>query len=68
MRRCAPRAQTQLVVYEQELEASTISHTPANLPLFRKTKTIRSYGTGVFTVDLSALTQESVEADLVKKA
>lgn len=58
------RDRDQLIVMEQDIEVQTeISRTLANIPLFEKTKTIYSYGTGAYGIDLSALTEGAITYD-----
>ena len=62
------RTRRELVVYEQDVEtSSTVSSTPANIELFKKSTTVHSFGTGVYTVDLSAVGESSVVTDTEKK-
>ena len=54
------RKKSDFVVLEQDVTVSTrVSQALANLALFEKSQVIRSYGTGVYVVDLSALVKES---------
>jgi hypothetical protein len=58
------RAKSDFVVLEQDVTVtSRVSQALANLALFEKSQVIRSYGTGVYTVDLSALTQSDIAVD-----
>lgn len=58
------RAKRDLVVLEQDVEvSSTVSSVPANIDLFKKSTTVHSFGTGVYTVDMAALTSSSVETN-----
>ncbi|MEG0769468.1 MAG: DUF4230 domain-containing protein [Ruthenibacterium sp.] len=58
------RQKHMFVVLEQDVQAdSEISSALANLELFRKTKRMHFYGVGVYTVDLSQLTQDSIRVD-----
>jgi len=51
-------------VLEQDVTVtSRVSQALANLALFEKYQIIRSYGTGVYTVDLSKLTADDVTVD-----
>jgi hypothetical protein len=51
-------------VLEQDVEVSTrVSQALANLALFEKSQVIHSYGTGVYTVDLSKLSSDDVTFD-----
>lgn len=62
------RDKNQLVVMEQDIEVQTeISRALANIPLFEKTKTIYSYGTGAFAVDLSSITKGAITFDHQEK-
>lgn len=58
------REKTELVVLERDVQVSTeISHTLANISLFEKSQTLTSYGTGVYTVDLSGIGAEDIAFD-----
>lgn len=58
------RKKSDFVVLEQDVTVtSRVSQALANLALFEKSQIIRSYGTGVYTVDLSALSEEDVSLD-----
>ena len=58
------RAKSDFVVLEQDVSVTTrVSQALANLALFEKYQIIRSYGTGVYTVDLSALGEDDVSVD-----
>jgi hypothetical protein len=58
------REKSDFVVLEQDVSVTTrVSQALANLALFEKYQIIRSYGTGVYTVDLSALSEDDVTAD-----
>ena len=58
------RQKQELVVWEQDVEVeSRISQALANLAVFAKTKTVRSFGTGVFTVDMSAVDEAAIAVD-----
>ena len=58
------RTKSDFVVLEQDVTVSTrVSQALANLALFEKSQVIRSYGTGVYTVDLSALSEGDVTMD-----
>jgi len=62
------RDRDQLIVMEQDIEVQTeISQALANIPLFEKTKTIYSYGTGAYGIDLSALTEGAITYDHDRK-
>ena len=58
------REKSDFVVLEQDVSVATrVSQALANLALFEKSQVVRSYGTGVYTVDLSALTADDVSLD-----
>ena len=58
------RAKSDFVVLEQDITVSTrVSQALANLALFEKSQVIRSFGTGVYTVNLAALTAEDIALD-----
>lgn len=58
------RTKSDFVVLEQDVEVSTrVSQALANLALFEKSQIIHSYGTGVYTVDLSKLSSDDVTFD-----
>lgn len=58
------RESAQLIVLEQDVEVQTeITSALADLDIFRKTKTIYSYGTGIYTVDLSQITAEGIRTN-----
>lgn len=58
------RAKSDFVVLEQDVTVTTrVSQALANLALFEKSKVIRSYGMGVFTVDLSKLSSADITLD-----
>ena len=58
------RQKANLVVYEQDVKVDTeITSALANLGIFSKTKRIHSYGTGVYTVDLSNLSEDDIVVD-----
>ena len=58
------RTRSDLVVLEQDVTVSTrVSQALANLALFEKSQVVRSYGTGVYTVDLSKLSAANVGYD-----
>ncbi len=62
------RDRDQLIVMEQDIEVQTeISRALANISLFEKTKTIYSYGTGAYGIDLSALTEGAITYDHDRK-
>jgi hypothetical protein len=58
------REKSAFVVLEQDISVSTrVSQALANLALFEKSQVIRSYGTGVYTVDLAGLTGADISVD-----
>ena len=58
------RQKQELVVWEQDVQIeSKISQALANLAIFEKTKTVHSYGTGVFTVDMGAVDEAAIDVD-----
>ena len=58
------REKSDFVVLEQDITVSTrVSQALANLALFEKSQVIRSYGTGVYTVDLAALGADDIALD-----
>lgn len=58
------REKSELVVLEQDVEVSTeISQALANIALFEKTKTLISYGTGIYAVDLSGIGAAQIALD-----
>ncbi|MCE5188239.1 MAG: DUF4230 domain-containing protein [Eubacteriales bacterium] len=58
------REKSDFVVLEQDVTVtSRVSQALANLALFEKSQVIRSYGTGVYTVDLSKLSAKDVTVD-----
>ena len=58
------REKQELVVLEQDVKVDTeISSAMANIELFKKTKMIHTFGTGVYTVDMSQITAEKVLVD-----
>ena len=58
------RTKSDFVVLEQDVSVSTrVSQALANLALFEKSQIIRSFGTGVYTVDLSKLTAADIALD-----
>ncbi len=55
------REKQELVVLEQDVKVDTeISSAMANIELFKKTKMIHTYGTGVYTVDMSQINADKV--------
>ena len=58
------RTKSDFVVLEQDVSVSTrVSQALANLALFEKSQIIRSYGMGVYTVDLSKLLSTDIALD-----
>ena len=58
------RKKQELIVYEQDLSATeTVTTALLDLDVFRKSMEMTSYGTAVYTVDLSALTAEDITYD-----
>ena len=58
------REKSDFVVLEQDITVSTrVSQALANLSLFEKSQVIRSFGTGVYTVNLAALTSDNIALD-----
>lgn len=58
------RQKQDLVVWEQDVQVdSSITSALANLAIFSKTKTVHSFGTGVYTVDMGAIDEDSVQVD-----
>lgn len=58
------RKKSDFVVLEQDITVSTrVSQALANLALFEKSQVIRSYGTGVYTVNLAALSVNDIALD-----
>ena len=58
------RTKRDFVVLEQDVTISTrVSQALANLALFEKSQIVRSYGTGVYTVDLSKLSADDIAFD-----
>ncbi|MDP3446435.1 MAG: DUF4230 domain-containing protein [Eubacteriales bacterium] len=58
------RAKSNFVVLEQDVTVTTrVSQALANLALFEKSQIIRSYGMGVFTVDLATLSAANISLD-----
>jgi hypothetical protein len=58
------RTKSDFVVLEQDVSVTTrVSQALANLALFEKSQVITSYGTGVYTVDLSKLSEADVALD-----
>ncbi|MDD4311610.1 MAG: DUF4230 domain-containing protein [Eubacteriales bacterium] len=58
------RTKSDFVVLEQDVSVTTrVSQALANLALFEKSQIITSYGTGVYTVDLSKLSEEDISLD-----
>ncbi|MEN6593824.1 MAG: DUF4230 domain-containing protein [Clostridiaceae bacterium] len=62
------REKSDFVVLEQDVTVtSRVSQALANLALFEKSQMIRSYGTGVYTVDLSNLAESDIAVDNEQK-
>lgn len=62
------REKSDFVVLEQDITVTTrVSQALANLALFEKSQLIRSFGTGVYTVDLSKLTDADITLDAETK-
>ena len=58
------RQKQELVVWEQDVQVdSEISQALANIPIFSKTKSVRSFGTGVFVVDMGSVNAEAIDVD-----
>lgn len=58
------RTKSDFVVLEQDVSVTTrVSQALANLALFEKSQVITSYGTGVYTVDLSRLSEADISFD-----
>ena len=58
------RQKQELVVWEQDVQVeSAITSALANLAVFSKTKTVRSFGTGVFTVDMGRIDEDAIAVD-----
>ena len=58
------REKQELIVLEQDVQVDTeISSAMANIDLFKKTKMIHTYGTGVYTVDMSQIDEAKVTVD-----
>ena len=58
------RQKRDLVVWEQDVQVdSEISQALANIPVFSKTKVVRSFGTGVFTVDMGVVDENAIDVD-----
>ncbi len=58
------RQRQELVVMEQDVEVPVqITQALGNIELFKKTRVIHSFGTGVYTVDLAALDANSISSD-----
>ena len=56
----------ELIVMEQPMQLSTslVREGPWEWEVFRRTKNITYYGTGVYTVDLSQLTEAKIDVDM----
>lgn len=62
------REKSELVVREQDIQVdSQISQALVNISVFEKTKIVHSFGVGVYTVDLSKVTEEGIDVDLDNK-
>ena len=62
------REQQMYVVLEQDVTVeSHISQTVLDLAIFQKSRTVQSYGTGCYAVDLAKLTAEDITVDDTKK-
>ena len=58
------RQKQELVVWEQDVQVeSAITSALANLAVFSKTKTVRSFGTGVYTVDMGKIDEDAIAVD-----
>ena len=58
------REERELVVWEQDVQVdSDVTQALANLPIFKKTKAVHSYGTGVFAVDMGKINESSISVD-----
>ena len=59
------RTKSDFVVLEQDVSVTTrVSQALANLALFEKSQVITSYGTGVYMVDLSKLSDQDISFDV----
>ena len=62
------REKQELIVLEQDVEVeSEISNALANISLFKKTKKIHSYGTGVYTVNMESINDEHITVEDEKR-
>lgn len=62
------REQQMYVVLEQDVNVeSRISQTVLDLSIFQKTRTVQSYGTGCYAVDLAGMTEDDITVDDTKK-
>jgi len=62
------REQQMYVVLEQDVTVeSRITQTVLDLSIFEKTRTVHSYGTGCYAVDLAGMTEEDITVDDTKK-
>lgn len=62
------REVSEYVVLEQDVKVdTTITTALANIDIFRKTKVIHSFGTGVYAVNLGAVTEDSITVDTNSK-
>ena len=58
------REKQELIVLEQDVQVDTeISNALANIEIFKKTKMIHTFGTGVYTVDLGQIDADHVAVD-----
>ena len=58
------RQKQELIVWEQDVEVeSAITQALANIDIFSKTKVIHSFGTGVYTVDMSKVDEAAIAVD-----
>ncbi len=58
------RQKQELVVWEQDVEVtSEVSQALGNINAFRKTKVFTSYGTGVYTVDMSQIDEGTINVN-----
>ncbi len=58
------REKQELIVMEQDVQVDTeISNALANIEIFKKTQMIHTFGTGVYTVDLSKIDADHIAVD-----
>lgn len=58
------RQKQELIVWEQDVEVeSQLTTALADLDIFRKTKVVRSFGTGVYTVDMGKVNEDAITVD-----